>query len=158
MELTAAAPVELRASDAGPMLHATILQEGRVARQRAELFAPSSVYWPSDGIGIKLRHDRVDGAGRIVEAAPVELRAIPERAPDGSLTITAPATPAAFAAYQAGRRFLSVQFRADDEARNAAGVREIRRALVDNVAMTDQPEYAQARVEVRETEGRPVWL
>ena len=158
METLSGAVVELRASDAGPMLRAVLLQEGRIARNRAEVWAPGAAFWPSDGIGIKLRHDRVDGAGRIVEAAPVELRAIPERAADGSLTITTPATPAAFAAYQAGRRFMSVQFRADDEARNGAGVREIRRALVDNAALTDQPEYAQARVEIRETEGRPVWL
>ena len=51
-------PVELREADDGPMLRGVVLQEGRAAAQggRAEVFAPLSVVWPSDGIALRGEH------------------------------------------------------------------------------------------------------
>ena len=104
------------------MLHGVILQEGRAsAGGRAELFAPQSVVWPSDGVAILPEHH---GA--------VETRAVPTREPDGTIRIAARTMPAIFAAVQAGRRSMSVEFTALDEIRTAGGVREIRRAMVAN--------------------------
>ena len=140
--------VECRASEDGPMLHGVILQEGRAATGgRAEVFAPGSVVWPSDGIGVLTEHH---GA--------VETRAVPERQPSGEIRIAAKATPALFAAVKAGRTAMSVEFAALDEVRTAGGVREIRRAMVSAAALTDDPEYGQTRAEVRKRRGPRVWL
>ena len=78
-------PVELREAEDGPRLYATVIQEGRAAGDggRAELFAPGSIDWPSNGIGIKARHGK-----------RVECRAMPTREPDGSIKIAVKATPA----------------------------------------------------------------
>ena len=82
------------------MLHGIIVQEGRAASGgRAELFAPGSLVWPSDGVGILPEHH-----------GTVETRAIPTREPNGEIRIAAPATPALFAAVQSGRRSMSVEF------------------------------------------------
>ncbi len=141
-------PVETRASADGPRLYGVILQEGRAARGgRAELFAPQSAVWPSDGIGLLLQHH---GA--------TETRAVPERAEHGEIRISAPATPAIFRAVQAGKRYLSVEFHAERETRTAGGVREIERALIVAAALTDDPEYHQARAEVRTRRRRRHWL
>ncbi len=139
-------PVEIREADGdGPRLHATILQEGRAARGgRAELFAPGSVDWPSNGIGITTRHH-----------GSVETRAVPVRMPDGSIEIAARATPAIVDAVRGGRDRMSVEFRALREHRTAGGVREIESALVDRAALTDDPEYHQTAAELRE---RRRWL
>ena len=124
----------------GPLLSGTIIQEGRAATGgRAEVFAPGSVVWPASGVGVLLRHH---GA--------VETRAVPTREADGSIRISAPANDAMRQAFEAGRRFLSVEFEAVREVRTAGGVREVQRAFVDAAALTDRPEYAQARAEVRE--------
>ena len=41
-----AAPVELRESESsGPMLHGVLIQEGRAASVRAEVFSPLSLVW-----------------------------------------------------------------------------------------------------------------
>ena len=45
--------IELREAEAeaGPTLHGVVLQEGRAAQGgRAEVFAPLSVVWPSNGV------------------------------------------------------------------------------------------------------------
>ena len=88
----------------------------------------------------------------------VETRAVPTREPDGTIRIAARAMPAIFAAVQAGRRSMSVEFTALDEIRTAGGVREIRRAMVSAAALTDRPEYSQTRAEVRERPEVRVWL
>lgn len=140
------APVETRASDSGPRLVGTILAEGRAARGgRAELFAPGACQWPSDGIGVQLRH-----------YGTPETRAVPTRE-GNEIRIDVPATPAIFAAVKGGHRFLSVEFHATRETRTAAGVREIERALLVGAALTNQPEYAQATAEIR-TRRRRRWL
>ncbi|MCY4057617.1 MAG: hypothetical protein OXG44_06420 [Gammaproteobacteria bacterium] len=138
--------VELRESESGPTLEGVILQEGRAAQGgRAEVFAPGSVVWPSDGIGILTRH-----------LGPVETRAIPERSDNGELRISVPATPALVAAVKAGKDGMSVEFVAHREQRTAGGVREIERAMVDAATLTSNPEYP-TRAELRERKVA-VWL
>ena len=58
-------PVELREASDGPKLRGTILQEGRAAKGgRAELFAPGSVVWASDGIALLAEHRGAELAAR----------------------------------------------------------------------------------------------
>ena len=49
---------------------------------------------------------------------------------------------------------MSVEFRSLAENLSPAGVREIALAFVDAAAMTDDPEYVQARSEVRTRQRR----
>ena len=112
------------------------------------MFAPGALTWPAEGIAIRTEH-------RGVEVG----RAIPSRHLNGEIRISAKASPEIREAFSS-KRFLSVEFTSLDETRNAAGIREIARAYVDGAAMTDQPEYTQARAELRKK--RParvtVWL
>ena len=139
-------PVEVRESATGPMLHGVLIQEGRAARARAEVFAPLSLVWASDGIALRAEH-------RGVEVT----RAIPTREANGEIRIAAPASAALVAAFNEGRRFLSIEFHALKETRSKSGVREIQQAFLPGVALVSNPEYAQARAEVRARQRR-VWL
>ena len=139
--------VELREASEGPTLRGVVLQEGRAAQGgRAEVFAPLSVVWPSNGIALLAEH-------RGSELA----RAVPTRGLDGSLRIETPATPAILEAYET-RKYFSVEFHAIQEVRTAGGVREITRALVDAAALVSTPEYLQASAEIRDRKRRRVWL
>ena len=82
--------------------------------------------------------------------------AAPSQTREGAeIRITAPATPAIFAAVQAGQKWMSVEFHSVREVRTAGGVREIEQALLDGLpAITDDPEYHQTSAEVR-TKKRP---
>ena len=140
---TVAIPLELRESDGGPRLRGTVIQEGRAGVQRAELFSPGSVIWPSDGIAIRTAH-----------RGPEVARAVPARNPDGEIRVDTKATPEIREAFNAGRKYLSIEFHALREVRTRANVREIQRAIVEAAAMTDDPEYTQARAEVRERAAR----
>lgn len=123
-----------------PMLHGTLIQEGRAATGgRRELFAPNSIEWPTGGVAIKTVH-----------LGPVETRAQVVRHRDGRLAITALATDGIQEAYQDGKRFLSVEFRAVDERTTRGGIREIQRAFVDSAALVERPEYDTAVAEIRE--------
>ena len=133
--------VEIR--ERGKTLYGTLVQEGRAARERRELFAPGSVYWPSEGVGIALEHRHT----------PV-LAAMPRREADGRITIEARATSEIRSAVQSGRRFMSVEFFPKRENRTRGGIREILSALVDVVALVPDPEYAtSAEVRQRFTGG-----
>ena len=139
--------VECRASASGPTLTGVLLTEGRAARGgRAELFAVGSATWPAEGIGIGTVH-----------LGEPETRAIPTR--DGAeIRISAPATPALFAAVRDGAKRMSVEFHALREVRTAGGVREIEQALIVGAIVTDDPEYEQTAAEVRTTRRPRVWL
>ena len=139
-------PIELREAKDGPMLHGVLIQEGRAASARAEVFAPGSLVWSATGIAIRAEH-----LGEEVS------RAIPTRAANGELRIATPASAPIVAAYNEGRRFLSIEFHALQETRSAAGVREIQQAFLPGAALVVDPEYAQARAEVR-ARRRKVWL
>ena len=137
-----ASPVEIRESDGGPHLYGTLIQEGRAARRRREVFAPGSVEWPADGVGILTRHHGNPKA-----------RATPTREADGRITIKTRATDPIRAAVEGGRRYMSVEFVAMREGRTEGGIREITRALVPDVALVMSPEYAQTAAEVRQRGG-----
>ena len=122
-----------------PTLFGVAIQEGRVAQGRSELFAPNSLQWSSDGIGILAEHRGAE-----------ESRAHPVRARDGSITIEARATAPLLDAWRSGRQAMSIEFVAHDEFVTAAGVREIRGAVLLAVALVHDGEYAQARAELRE--------
>ncbi len=140
--------MELREGRNGPMLHGTIVQEGRAATGgRAELFAPGSVTWPENGIGIKVGHDGTE-----------ESRTYPVRSPNGEIRIAAKATERMVRAVREGKTGMSVEFIALSENRTKGGVRELTRALVDAAAMTATPEYQQGRAELRAKRGYQIWL
>ena len=77
---------------------------------RPEVFAPGALVWGADGIAIRTEH-------RGAEVA----RAIPTRGPDGSIRISAIATPEIRAAYASGKRYLSAEFQSLAEIRTAGG-------------------------------------
>ena len=134
--------VEIRQAAEGPTLYGVVIQEGRAARQRREVFAPGSVEWPSEGMGVLLEH-----------RGQREIRAIPTRDSEGVIRIEAPATPAIREAVEAGRRFMSVEFHSLEERTTAGGIREIRRAYVPDVALVEDPEYGQTAAELRRSLG-----
>ena len=141
-------PVELREAEGQRRLHGCLLQEGRVASHRAELFAPGACQWPAEGVEILTEH-----RGRS------EARTLPTRQPDGSIVIDAAASPGMIAAVESGRRFMSVEFHALAETRNASDIREIQAALIVAGALTDDPEYQQTSAELRDRSRRcRVWL
>ena len=134
------AKVECRDAGDGPVLHGVLIQEGRAATGgRSEVFAPGAIRWPHDGVGVQLQH-----------LTPPVVRAFPERCDNGEIRIATPATPELRAAVSGGKRFMSVEFIATDASRTRGGVREIRQAIVYGVTLTNNPEYAQARAEVRD--------
>ena len=140
--------IEFRESDTGPRLTGTIVPEGRAARAgRAELWAPGSASWSSDGIAIRAEH-RGSELGR----------AQPVRHPNGEITISTPVTPELRAAFDAGRKYLSVEFHALSEVRTAGGVRELQRAFIEAAALVPNPEYGGTRAEVRSQAEVKVWL
>ena len=139
-------PIEVREADGGPVLHGVLIQEGRIATQRAELFAPGACQWPAEGVEILTEHH-----GRS------EARSLPTRQPDGAIVIAAAASPGMIAAVKSGRRFMSVEFHALAETRNAANIREILSALILAGSLTDDPEYRQSSAELRDRGRRPIY-
>ena len=138
--------VEVRESATGPVLHGVLIQEGRAASARAEVFAPLSLVWASTGIAIRAKHLGMEDS-----------RAIPTREANGEIRIAAPASAAIVAAFNEGRRFLSIEFHALQETRSKSGVREITQAFLPGAALVSDPEYKQARAEVR-AKRRRIWL
>lgn len=148
--LTVGAAIEIRAAEDGtpPQLYGVMVTEGRAASGgRAELFAPGSVEWPADGVGILLAH----------REAPA-MRAAASREADGRIVVQGEATRAVRAAVEGGRRFMSVEFHALAERTTKAGVREILRAYVPDAALVESPEYDTTAAEVRTRRRRRVWL
>ena len=141
-ETCRAVPVEIREAEGGPHLYGTLIQEGRAARRRREIFVPGSVSWPVDGVGVLTRH----------HGEPA-VRAIPERQSDGRITLRAKATVAICQAVAAGHRYMSVEFHAIRERVTEGGIREIQRAFVPDVALVTEPEYDMTRAEVRQRAG-----
>ena len=141
-------PVELREAEGQRRLHGCLIQEGRIASHRAELFAPGACQWPAEGVDIQTEH-----RGRS------EARTLPVRQPDGSIVIDAAASPGMIAAVESGRRFMSVEFHSLAETRNASDIREIQGALITAAALTNIPEYQQTSAELRDrSRRRRIWL
>lgn len=129
------------------LLHGVILVEGRAASGGlAEVFAPGSLQWPSDGIAI-----------RTVHRGPVETMAYPHRAENGEIRIRADATEGIKAALQSGKQSMSVEFRSLKERRTKGGVREILNAIVTAASLVTDPEYDVTRAEIREAKRRKLY-
>ena len=139
--------IEIRQATDGPRLSGVLIQEGRAATTRAEIFAPGSLVWASDGIALRSKHLGAEDA-----------RAIPTRESNGEIRIAAPASAAIVAAFNEGRRFLSIEFHALKESRSESGVREIQNAFLPGAALVADPEYVQAVVEVRSKRRWEVWF
>lgn len=135
--------VELR--EQGRQVVGVILQEGRAASERREVFAPGSVQWSSSGIALK------DGHG-----GPNIATAFPQRLNTGELEVRVPLTPGISNALRNGREGLSVEFVSLEERTTNGGIREITKAYVDAAAFVRRPEYDMAKVEVRRR--RIKWL
>ena len=140
------APIELREAEGGPQIVGCLIQEGRAASARAEIFAPGSLQWSAEGIALRAEHLGAEDS-----------RAIPTREANGEIRIAAPASAALVAAYNEGRKFLSIEFHSLKETRSAAGVREIQSAFLPGAALVSDPEYKQAGAEIR-ARRRRVWL
>ena len=140
------APVELREAEGKPVLYGCLIQEGRVGSERAEVFAPGSIQWSADGIALRAEHLGAEDS-----------RAIPTREANGEIRIAAPASAAIVAAFNSGRKHLSIEFHSLSETRSAAGVREIQQAFLPGAALVSSPEYSQAVAEIRARRQR-VWL
>ena len=143
MSETLRCPVEIREATGGPVLHGVLIQEGRAASARAEVFAPLSLVWASDGISIRSKHLGAEDA-----------RAIPTREANGEIRIAAPASEAIVSAFNEGRRFLSIEFHPLQETRSASGVREIQSAFLPGAALVADPEYVQATASIRSKRRR----
>ena len=139
--------VEIREAEGQRRLHGCLLQEGRIASQRAELFAPGACTWPAEGVDILTEH-----RGRS------EARTLPTREPSGSIVIDVAASPGMIAAVESGRRYMSVEFHSLAETRNAANIREIASALITAAALVAEPEYLQTSAELRGRARRRFWL
>ena len=132
-------------------LSGVLLETGRVASDRREVFRPGSVRWPANGVRLLAEH-----RGRVVgRFQPVEDGA--EIRIDYPLPDTAIGREVA-AEVRSGRKAgLSVEFYATEE-RQVQGVREVLSSLVDAAAVVVDPAYEQARAEIRSKGRRRVWL
>ena len=138
--------VEVR--EEGGELHGVLVQEGRAASGgRAEVFAPGSITWPADGVGILTEH-----------RGQPETRAFPHRDQLGKISIRAQATVAIRDAISAGKKYMSVEFRSLDERVTRGGVREILSAYVAAAALVTSPEYDSSAAELRQRKRRRLWL
>ena len=150
--------VEIRedAERGGPgRLFGTLLTYGERAADRPELFASGALSWPADGVVLRRQH---------VRAAPI-MRVIPELR--GAALVIDTALPDTSAGRDAAAeirdglfRGLSVEFQAERERRDTAGVRMIERGRLVGAGLVDTPSYAGSRVEVRKRRNgrRRVWL
>ena len=131
--------LEFECREQGGELVATILQEGRASSGGlAEVFAPGSVRWPADGVEILCEH-----------RGKAETTAFPHRDALGRIEIRAKATDAIRQAIAAGKNKMSVEFKALDQRRTPAGIREILSAYVDRAALVSAAEYDTTRAEIR---------
>ena len=147
------AALEIRGDEGSPgRLVGTLIETGRVAGDRREIFTPGSVRWPSNGLRLLAEHRGRQVMRFVPKVEGTEIR-IDHPLPDTALGREVAAE------IRAGRkRGLSVEFFPTDEAQ-VQGVREVRGALVDAVAVVESAAYKQARVEVRHRAGRRrVWL
>lgn len=146
------AKVEIRASESSPgRLVGTIIEMGRVAGDRREVFTPGSIRWPEGGVRLLAEH-----RGReVMRFAPVEEGAalrIDAALPDSRL-----GREVAAEVRSGQKQGLSVEFFAVAE-EQVQGVREVRHALVDAAALVKEGAYQQATVELRNRNRRRVWL
>ena len=142
--------VEIREAVPGRRrLHGVMVTEGRAATGgRRELFAPGSVSWPSEGVGISIGHHN-----------QVETRAHAIRDRAGQIEVSGDATAAIVDRDRARAEPAQCGIPESRGTRHGGRVREILSAFVPRAALTDDPEYDTTAAEVRAKARRPaVWL
>ena len=144
--------IELRAaSDSPGRIVGTVIEQGRVAGDRPEVFAPGALAWPSEGIRLLAEHQ----GRQVMRVTPtVDGTAIKIDAP---LPDTAIGREVASEVRAGTKRGLSIEFHSMAES-VVQGVREIRSAFMDAAAVVTEGAYDQAVVEVRQRQRRRVWL
>ena len=141
--------IECREADhAGPgRLTGVILETGRVASDRAEVFAPGAPIFPSTGVELFRGHkgESIMSFQPVISGNEIKIDA---PLPDSEL-----GRQVAREVRSGARAGLSVEFIPLIEAR-IQGVRELRSALVQGAALVPLGSYNQARAEIRERVGR----
>ena len=142
-------PIECRADESreGPgRIVGTILEVGRIAADRREVFTAGAPIFPSTGVELLRGHrgDTILTFEPIVDGASVRI--------DAPLPDTALGRQVAVEVRSGERSALSIEFVSLDEAR-VQGVRELRSALIQGAALVPLGSYSQARAEVRERAG-----
>ena len=143
-------PIECRADESreGPgRITGVLLELGRMAADRQEVFVPGAAIFPSTGVELLRGHhgapiltfDPIVGGSEIRIDAPL---------PD-----TALGRQVATEVRSGARSALSVEFVPLVETR-VMGVRELRSALIQGAALVPAGSYTQARAEVRHRAGR----
>ena len=127
----------------------TIIEEGRVASDRREVFTNGSVKFPHEGVQLLRGHHGEEVLTFLPKHDGSEIR-IDEPLPDTILGRKIRAE------VKSGRNSLSVEFHSLEEG-IVSGVREVRSALVEAVALVEAGSYSQARAEVRARKRRHRW-
>ena len=120
----------------------TIIEEGRVASDRREVFTSGSVKFPHEGIKLLRDHGGDEVLTFIPKHVGAEIR-INELLPDTEL-----GRRVAAEVRSGARSSLSVEFTSLSE-QTVSSVREVRSALVEAVALVEAGSYTQARAELR---------
>ena len=137
--------VECRADESreGPgRIVGTILETGRIASDRREVFAAGAPIFPSTGVELLRGHhgEAVLTFDPIIDGASVRV--------DAALPDTQLGRQVAAEVRSGERSGLSIEFVPLIEAR-VSGVRELRSALIQAAALVPLGSYTQARAEVR---------
>ena len=149
--------IELRADDSRQSpgrIVGTLIEYGRRASDRAEVFADGALRWDEGGVILNEQHNRQAPIMRfvpVVDGAEVRI--------DSPLPDTQRGRDAAAMVRNRTFRGLSIEFRALEEGRRA-GVREVRQARLLGAALVDDGSHKGA-LEVRQRERgrrRRVWL
>lgn len=148
--------IELRADDSRQSpgrIVGTLIEYGKRASDRAEVFADGALSWPDAGVILNEQHARSQPIMRFVPS--IEGRAVKIDAP---LPDTQRGRDAATMIRNGTMTGLSIEFRATSEGR-VGGVREVRAARLMGAAVVDSASYEGA-LEVREGAKRKVrvWL
>ena len=125
----------------------TIIEEGRVASDRSEVFTSGSVKFPHAGIQLLRGHGGDEVLTFIPKHEGAQIR-IDEQLPD-----TALGRRVATEVRSGARSSLSVEFHSLEEG-EVSNVREVRSALVEAVALVEAGSYLQSRAEVRQRKRR----
>ena len=152
------AAIELRAAADSPgRIVGTLIEMGRVAGDRPEVFSVGSIRTPSGGVRLLAEHRgrEVMKFDPIIDGATIRIdKALPDSALGREV-----------AAEVRSRRkgALSIEFYATQE-QQVQGVREVRGAIMDAAALVGAGSYDQAVVEVRADRRRlerrraAIWL
>ena len=147
--------IECREDDTrqGPgRLVGRILTYGERALDRAELFEPGALTWPTDGVVLNRQHVRHSPIMRVIPTLVGDELRIDQTLPD-----TTAGRDAATEIRSGLLRGLSVSFQPSRQS-FTAGVRRITAAVLTAVGLVDSPSY-DAPVEVRwRQERRRLWL